>query len=142
MRLVLDTSVLIASMRSRTGASNILPSAALRKRYDLLVTSTLLLEYEAVMLRHEHLKVAGWTPGHVAAVLDAVGAIAIPVEPSFSWRPALADPDDEMVLEAAVNGRADAIVTFNRRDFLPGVGRFSIEIIVPREAVRRLEQVT
>lgn len=135
MRLVLDTSVLIAAMRSRIGASNTLLSSALRKQYDLLVTSTLLFEYEAVMLRYEHLKVAGWTRSEAVAVLDAIAAVAMPVEPSFLWRPALADPDDEMVLETAVNGRADAIVTFNRRDFLPGARRFGIEIVSPREAV-------
>jgi len=33
------------------------------------------------------------------------------------WRPQLRDPDDGLVLEAAVNGRADALVTDNVKDF-------------------------
>ncbi len=76
------------------------------------------------------------------AILDAIAAVAVPVEPSYSWRPMLADPDDEMVLEAAVNGRAGAIVTFNKQDFLAGARRFGLEILVPGEALKRVEKLT
>ena len=57
----------------------------------------------------------------------------------FRLRPSVADPDDEMVLEAAVNGRADAIVTFNLRDFGAAVEQFGIAVLSPGEAVGRLE---
>lgn len=71
--------------------------------------------------------------------LDAVVALAKPVETHFLWRPQLRDPADEMVLEAAINGRADAIVTFNRRDFAPAAERFGLEILLPREALKRIQ---
>ena len=56
---------------------------------------------------------------------------------SFLWRPRLPDPNDDMVLEAAVNGRADAIVTFNRRDFAGVISEFGIDILTPIEILRR-----
>ena len=70
--------------------------------------------------------------------LDAVMDLVEPVEAWFLWRPQLRDPGDELVLEAAVNGRAAAIATFNRRDFLPGATRFGIDVLPPGEALRRI----
>jgi predicted nucleic acid-binding protein len=52
----------------------------------------------------------------------------------------LNDPGDELVLEAAVNGRADAIITFNERDLRPAQQSFGIEVILPREALRRIKR--
>jgi predicted nucleic acid-binding protein len=49
-----------------------------------------------------------------------------------------ADTGDEMVLEAAVNGRADALVTFNQRDFGDAPSRFGVELLLPREAIARI----
>jgi len=62
-----------------------------------------------------------------------------PVEIWFMWRPQLRDPGDELVLEAAINGRAAVIATFNRRDFQPAASRFGIEILLPSETIRRLQ---
>jgi predicted nucleic acid-binding protein len=65
-------------------------------------------------------------------------AMAEPVETHFMWRPQLRDPADELVLDAAVNGQAAAIVTFNRRDFGVAPSRFGIELLTPVEAIRRI----
>ena len=61
-----------------------------------------------------------------------------PVETHFLWRPRLRDPADEMVLEAAVNGQANAIVTFNLRDYGAMPKDFGIEVLLPRDALKRL----
>ena len=53
----------------------------------------------------------------VYAVLDELALVGKRVELMIRIRPMLPDPNDEMVLETAINGRADAIVTFNERDF-------------------------
>jgi hypothetical protein len=62
----------------------------------------------------------------------------------FRWipnrRPQLRDPGDEMVLEAAVNGRANILVTFNVRDFGAVPARFGIRVMVPREAIERIRK--
>ena len=65
-------------------------------------------------------------------------AVVEPVEPHFLWRPRLGDPDDDMVLEAAVNGRAEAVVTFNARDFAGVVEEFGIELLTPVAILRRM----
>lgn len=72
------------------------------------------------------------------SALDVLVAVAEPVEPHFLWRPRLGDPDDDMVLEAAVNGRAEAVVTFNARDFAGVVEEFGIELLTPVAILRRM----
>lgn len=70
--------------------------------------------------------------------VDAVIALAEQVESHYLWRPQLRDPADEMVLEAAVNGRATAIVTFNTRDFGESATSFGVGLLAPSEALRRM----
>ena len=81
---------------------------------------------------------AGLSEREVEIFLDALLAMAEPLKTHFLWRPQLRDPGDEMVLEAAVNGRADALVTFSVRDFGTVPARFGIELIIPREAIGRI----
>jgi hypothetical protein len=71
----------------------------------------------------------------VQVLLDAIASVATPLRISYLWRPMLPDPDDDLVLETAVNGHADAVITFNRRHFEPAAGRFGIEILASSEAV-------
>jgi len=108
---------------------------ALRKRFELLLSVPLMLEYEAVLKRPEHLGTAGATRDDIDAILAALAAVCVPVTPSFSWRPELTDPADEMVLEAAVNGLADLIVTFDVAHFRQAARRFGIRVIRPPEAL-------
>lgn len=116
---VLDTDVLVAAFRSKGGASRRILMAALDGRFELLVSVPLMLEYEAVLTRPEHLKVSRASEEDVTDVLDGLALVAKRVTFAFRWRPALPDPNDDMVLETAVNGQAHAIVTFNERDFNP-----------------------
>ena len=135
--MVMDTDAIVAAMRSRGGASAGLLFAARAGRATLLATSALFIEYEAVCGRVEHRLAAGFGDGDLKVFLDALVDLVEPVQPWFKLRPQLPDPDDELVLEAAVNGRADAIATFNRRDFAPAA-RFGVEVLLPAEALRRL----
>jgi putative PIN family toxin of toxin-antitoxin system len=139
VRLVLDTSVLIAAIRGPGGASARLLDAALAEEVHVLISTPLLLEYEAVMTRPEHQLVSGLSDEEVGKLLDAFAAIAEHVEFFFTWKPSLNDPDDEMVMETAVSGGATAIVTFNKRHFQVPAARFGIEIIDPKTAYRRLK---
>jgi putative PIN family toxin of toxin-antitoxin system len=140
VRLVLDTSVMVAAIRSGAGASRRLLVAALEGRLTMLVSVPLLLEYEAVMTRAEHLRASRLLVADVDALLDAVAAVAEPVRLTFLWRPKLSDADDDMVLETAANGQAEGIVTFNLRDFAAASTSFGIEVMTPGEAAMRLEQ--
>jgi predicted nucleic acid-binding protein len=71
--------------------------------------------------------------------LDAVASVAEPVRISFLWRPTLKDEDDEFVLETALNGRADRLVTLNVRDFDAAPG-FAVAVVTPGEALRSIER--
>ncbi len=135
----MDTSVLIAAIRSPTGASMALLDAALKGRIEILVSVALVLEYEAVMCRAEHLRVSELSLAEVESLLDSICRIATEVMIQWYWRPQLDDPDDEMVLEIAINGKAEAIVTFNRADFARAAKRFGLLVLSPREALERME---
>lgn len=135
---VLDTDVLVAAFRSETGASRRILLAALNRRFDLLISVPLMLKYEAVLSRPKHLKVSGASVEDVADVLDGLALVGKRVTFAFRWRPALPDPNDDMVLETAVNGQAHAIVTFNQRDFNPVAGRFGCLVMRPGEFLRVL----
>ncbi len=105
-------------------------------RVKTLVSVPLMIEYEAVMTRSEHLAASGLSAEDVGVLLDAIAAVVEPVKLDFLWRPTLKDADDDMVLEAAVNGRAHAIVTLNARDFSPHAERFGVSVQSPQEAMR------
>ena len=109
--MVLDTSVVVAAFRSRLGASNALLRLVAERRLVPLATVALFLEYEDVLTRPEQRDAAGLTLEDVERVFAALASAIEPVEVHYAWRPQLDDPDDELVLEAAVNGRADAAVT-------------------------------
>ena len=125
-------------MRGPAGASAEILRAVRGKRATLLVSVPLAIEYEAVCRRAEHRKAAELDEEEVGIFLDAVIAMAEPVEPHYLWRPQLRDAADEMVLEVAANGRAGAIVTFNLDDFGTIPQMFGIQVMLPRDALKRI----
>jgi putative PIN family toxin of toxin-antitoxin system len=136
--MVLDTDVAVAALRSPGGGSAALVRAIRQGQGTLLLTPALLFEYEASCQLAEHRLVSGLGYEEVEHFLDSLVLLAEPVETHFRWRPQLRDPGDEMVLEAAVNGRAQALVTFNRRDYGEAPRRFGIELLNPGETLRRM----
>ena len=137
MRLVLDTSVLVAAFRSHTGASRRLVNLIPQRPFQLVASSALYLEYEDVLTRPEQLAVHGTSPRDIEQFLLATSDFTEQVRVYFSYRPQLPDANDEMVLEAAINGRADIIVTHNVRDFMPAAHRFGIEVLTPGSIIRQ-----
>ena len=105
-----------------------------------MVSVPLMVEYESVLTREEHLRETGLTAGETNAVLDGIAAVIEPVELRFLWRPLLKDPADEMVLETAVNGRADFLVTFNARHFTEAARAFGIRVAAPGEIWRKIRK--
>jgi putative PIN family toxin of toxin-antitoxin system len=137
LRVVLDTNVLTAGLRSSAGASFAILKMVAGKRIRPLVTTALFLEYESVLTRPEQIASHGLTLSEVDSLMAEFAALSEPVEVHFTWRPVLADPNDEMVLEAAVNGRADALITFNMKDFVAVRDRFNLSILRPADLLQR-----
>jgi len=136
MRVVLDTSVIVAALRSSTGASWQVLKSVTQRKFRIAASPAVFLEYEQVLNRAEH----GLPLDQVEAVLRELAAIIDPVQIHFLWRPQLMDADDEMVLEAAINGRVTAIVTHNRRDFEQAAQRFGIGVWSPAELLQNLRR--
>ena len=122
---------MVAALRSDRGASRQLLLAALEREVVMLVSVPLMIEYEAVLKRPEHLDVIGVTSDEIDTVLDALASVIEPVQLRFLWRPTLKDPSDEMVLETAVNGRADRLVTFNLRHLGQAAREFGMSADIP-----------
>src|SRR5713101_1284313 len=139
MRIVLDTSVLVAGLRTRLGAGNSVLRLVAQRRLVLLATPPLFLEYEDVLKRPEHQLVHGLPPPAVDEFLAELAALIEPVEVHFQWRPQGRDPNDEMVLEAAINGGADALVTYNIRDFAGAAERFRISVLRPGDLLKKVK---
>ena len=137
-RVVLDTSVLVAAFRSRQGASNAVLGLVASRRLVPLATVALFLEYEEVLKRPEHREAARFTLEQVDRILASLASALEPVEVHYAWRPQLDDVDDELVLETAVNGRADGLVTHNVRAFAAAAHRFGLEVIRPGALLRRV----
>lgn len=135
LRVVLDTNVLVAASRSSRGASFALLRMLREGRFTALASVPLLLESEAALKRPEHLAVGGLTD----ALLDALCLCCEPVDLCYLWRPRARDPADDMVLETALNGRADRLATFNTGDFT-AAARFGLAVVHPRELLRQLQE--
>jgi predicted nucleic acid-binding protein len=125
-------------MRSPQGGSAELLRQINGGKAILLMSVALALEYEAKCTLPEHRLAAGVSLDEAAAFLSRLFALAEPVHSHFRWRPQLRDPGDELVLEAAVNGQASAVVTFNERDLRDAQLSFGIDVIRPGEALRRI----
>jgi putative PIN family toxin of toxin-antitoxin system len=138
MKLVFDTDVVVAAMRSRSGASAELLRLARCREIEVAVSVALVLEYEAVLKRPEHLLAAGASAVEAELIVDALVNVGQATFVDYRWRPQTRDPGDEMVLEAAINAKADIIVTFNRRDFGNAPLRFGIDCLLPSQALEKI----
>jgi putative PIN family toxin of toxin-antitoxin system len=142
IRAVLDTNILVAGLSSQRGASFALLTHALNRRFELVASPALWLEYEAVLKRREIMTLHGLAANDVDDILNALAEIVTPVQSHFLWRPQLRDPNDEMVLEATVNGQADYLVTLNVRDFTLAATRWQIKLLAPGLFLRFLEKTS
>jgi putative PIN family toxin of toxin-antitoxin system len=141
VRLVIDTDVLVAALRSDRGASRQILLLALDRQVVTLASVPLVLEQEAVTTRAEHLAESGLTVAETNAVIDALTSVVEQVNLRFLWRPRLKDPNDEMVLETAVNGSATHIATFNIGHMQEEAAKFNITAKIPGSILQLLRSV-
>lgn len=139
MRAVFDTNLLVAGLSSRRGASHALLRMAFDGRFVLLASPPLWLEYESVLKREDIRRLHTLNSQDVDDFLDAMTSVVEPVHLHYLWRPQLSDPKDEMVLETAINGQSNALVTFNVRDFEKAARHFVPRLMTPAQFLDYLE---
>ena len=140
MRIVLDTSGLVSAIRSSNGAAAEIVRLAVLGKLTLLMDYKLACEYRDVALRMEQLHVSGKSRAETASILDALEAIAEPVFVAFQYRPLSPDANDDMVLDVAINGNADAIVTNNTKHFREAAESFHLEVLTPAELLSKVRK--
>lgn len=138
--IVLDTNVLVAALRSSLGASYKVLSEVGTGRFDISISVPLVLEYEDA-LKRQIVDLPHLNERDVDDLLDFLCRVGQRQHVFYLWRPALRDPNDDLVLELGVAARSDAIVTHNLRDFR-GADQFGIEVVSPREFLAQLEMRT
>jgi predicted nucleic acid-binding protein len=137
--MILDTDVIIAAIRSTSGASAEIVRRVLCGELHIDLSVAMALEYEAVATRDMHLKAGEISVNEAINLIDALVALARPVEIHFRWRPLLRDVDDEMIFEAAINAQDRTIVTFNTKDFEMAADKFDVTLLKPRQLLENLK---
>jgi putative PIN family toxin of toxin-antitoxin system len=139
MKIVIDTNVLFAALNSSQGASYKLVSLLPSKRFSIAISVPLILEYEDVLRR-------GKLPGAISEkdisdFIDFLCHVGDQQDIFFLWRPFLPDPSDDLVLEVAVAGECDAVITYNKRHF-KNVEKFGLRALDPREFLSEIGAIS
>jgi putative PIN family toxin of toxin-antitoxin system len=135
IRVVMDTNVLVAALRSRQGASFKMLSLVDSGNFTICLSVPLVLEYEAASKKHS--KATGLTAIDVDAIIDYLCLVGEHYRIYYLWRAFLRDPKDDMVLELAVTSSAEAIVTYNKGDF-KGVNQFGVKVFSPKALLQQI----
>ncbi len=134
-KVVIDTNVIIAAMRSKHGASNQFLRLLGEELFEVFLSVPLVLEYEEVCKRV--MSPLGISNQQIDGFIDYLCQIGRHRKIFYLWRPQLPDADDDFLLDLAVEAQVDYIITFNKRDF-PGVDRFNIRLATPKEFMQNI----
>jgi len=137
IRAVLDTNIIVSAFRSKQGASYRLLEMIEQGKLIPCLSVPLVIEYESVSKRLIDMGIP-ITSEIVDTVIDSLCLMGEHHQIHYLLRPVLNDPQDDMVLELAVNSDCGQIVTYNVKDFV-GAARFGVEIIIPKDLLQRLE---
>jgi len=133
IQIVIDTNVLVAAFRSERGAARLLLNKLNDPRWQINVSTSLVLEYEDVLKRpkmNEHILFENVEP-----FIESVCSISEHHEIFYLWRPISIDPNDAFILELAIRINADFIITFNSKHF-SNAADFGVKLATPREFLR------
>ena len=137
-RIVIDTNVMVAALKSKRGASYKLLSIIDQDKFQISISVPLIIEYEYALKRTD-LSIL-LTESEIDDILDYICQIADKREIFYLWRPYLKDPKDDMVLELAVESESDYIITYNQKDF-QGVSKFGIKTLTPKAFLKKIGEI-
>jgi putative PIN family toxin of toxin-antitoxin system len=135
VKIVLDTNVLFAGLYSSQGASFRILQAIEQEKLSIVLSTTLLFEYEDILKRNQ--AVLSLSNDEIEKILDYLCLQSEHQKIYFLWRPRLPDPKDDHLLELAVASGTTIIVTHNIRDF-KGIEEFGIRPVPPKELVETI----
>lgn len=137
-KIVVDTNVIVSALKSRNGFSFRFLSIIDDSRFKIFISVPLILEYEDAIKRSKSkIKLS---KVELDAILDYICLVAERRKIFYLWRPFLADPKDDMVLELAIESECDYIISFNKKDFV-GVEKFNLEVITPKEFLKIIGEI-
>ena len=136
IRIILDTNVLYAGLYSSEGASYQILRAIERGQIQIILSTTLLFEYEDILNRKK--PELGLSEKQIEAVLDNLCRLSDHQKVYYLWRPFLKDPNDDHILELAVASQTEIIVTHNIKDF-NGIDNFGIRAITPKQLLKEIK---
>ena len=129
---MVDANVLISAVLSPDGAAREVLRRCLTGNARPLLSNALFLEYEDVLAREELFAASSISSKDRVALLEAVLSVCEWVSISFLWRPNLPDESDNHLIELAVAGNAESIITVNTEDIVAGELVFDlIRIVTP-----------
>jgi putative PIN family toxin of toxin-antitoxin system len=137
---VLDTASFVTAIRSSDGAAGEVVRMIFRGELVPLMDLKLGLEYRDVALRLEHVKASALSKREILELIEAMEAFAVPVEIVMKTRPLSSDPNDDMILDLAINGQAEALVTSNTKHFVGAGKRFGIPVLSPAELLEKMRK--
>jgi putative PIN family toxin of toxin-antitoxin system len=135
-RIILDTNVLYAGLYSSEGASYQLLRAIERGQIRIILSTTLLLEYEDILNRKK--LELGLSEKGIEAILDNLCKLSDHQKIYYLWRPFLKDPNDDHILELAVASQTEIIVTYNIKDFNE-INKFGERAITPKQLLKEIK---
>ena len=136
IKVILDTNVLYAGLYSALGASYQIMRAVERGQIYLVLSTTLVFEYEEVLKRNPNK--LNLTEQKIEDLLDDLCLRSDHQAIHFLWRPCLSDPKDDHILELAVASQTSIIITHNVRDFKKAMD-FGVRAVTPSQLLEELK---
>ena len=136
--MTIDTNVLYQALRNKEGASYFILSLISDRKIRMAISVPVFTEYKDVLLRTKSLNDLGLNKEDIAAVLEFIAFIALPITIFYSFRPNLKDEGDNMFVELAISSNSKFLITSNSSDFISGNNLLfqDLNIITPFDFVR------
>lgn len=137
-KIVIDTNVMVAALKSERGASYKLLSIIDEEKFQISISVSLIFEYEDVLKRGDlNLSLE---KEDIDDILDYICKIGDKREIFYLWRPYLKDPKDDLLLELAVESESDFIITYNKKDF-ESIDKFGLQALTPKEFLEKIGEI-
>jgi len=132
LKAVCDTNVLISGLIAHAGVPYEIIAAWQRGEFMLLVNEAILVEVVGVLGRPFFRQQRGISDEDVAAIEHLLRADALTIPPRESLHVVAANPDDDHILECALDGHAEYLVSGDHHLLALGTYR-TVRIVTPRE---------